>query len=352
MGIILNRCYLAASEKILGIAYAEQSGTRSGGTTITHIDKSDYWTYSSVNFGTSGTTKGILMNYSKSTNGGASAIEVRLGRSGDETGPVIAEFNPASTRSWSDYQTAYIGIKDVTGVHDVTFVAKDGVGVFNLAWIELSDFPERSKVHAHVAASAYSNQKGIMFSGGKVGWFDNNDYITYSSLNFGELGTTYSMKINYAKSGTGGKVEIRLDGPDGKIIGEYKPANTGSWGNYVDVNVAIDGVEGIHDITFVGRDRKSGIWNMGWFELSEMILFKVTSNYRVDDNKANARDVQCTYDVVRESFVEQVYDRYFTDGGSTVDATFFDHLGADDEVDAKEIASSLCASAQNGIKEQ
>ena len=35
--------------------------------------------------------------------------------------------------------SAYIGITDVTDVHDITFVGKDGSDVLNLAWLELSE---------------------------------------------------------------------------------------------------------------------------------------------------------------------------------------------------------------------
>ena len=68
------------------------------------------------------------------------------------------------------------------------------------------------------------------------------------------------MDLNYAEANHGGRIEIRLDGPDGKLIGEYKPANTGNnWHAYETVNVGIDGVKGTHGLTFVGRD-VSGVW--------------------------------------------------------------------------------------------
>ena len=47
--------------------------------------------YSSVDFGPSGTTKGILVNYNKGYQGGK--LEIRLGSSTD--GELIAEMEPA-----------------------------------------------------------------------------------------------------------------------------------------------------------------------------------------------------------------------------------------------------------------
>ena len=72
-------------------------------------------------------------------------------------------FRPAKTGNWKYYHTAYIGIEDVSGDHDVTFVAKGAKGVLNLAWIEFSDFPKRNNAHARIAALEYSDRRGIAF---------------------------------------------------------------------------------------------------------------------------------------------------------------------------------------------
>ena len=189
----------------------------------------------------------------------------------------LLSFRPAKTGNWKNYHTAYIGIEGVSGDHDVTFVANGAKGVLNLAWIEFSDFPKRSDAHARIAALEYSDRRGIAFGEkGNLGYFDNGDYVTYSSINFGQAGTTHSMNINYAKSRSGGKVEIRLGGSDEKIIGEYKPADTRSWVNYINVNVPLDSIEDTHDIIFVAKDRRHGVLNLDWFELLETFLFKFT----------------------------------------------------------------------------
>ena len=137
-------------------------------------------------------------------------IEVRLG---DETGTVIAKFTPEKVGNWDQYQTVYIGIDDIVGVHAVTFVAKEGQTILNFAWFELSDFPKRSKVHACIAASEYSDQRGTSLHGPNtsVGWFDKDNYMTYSSVNFGQRGTTSSLDFNYTKGNNGGGIEILME---------------------------------------------------------------------------------------------------------------------------------------------
>jgi hypothetical protein len=124
------------------------------------------------------------------------------------------------------------------------------------------------ELFAKVDANEWSSMKGIqMHSGGEtIGWFDNGDHMTYESLNFGPLGTTKSIRLSYSKGSNNGRVEIRLGGPEGTLIGEFYPKRTGSWGNYQDAYVTISGVEGVHDVTFVARD-DSGVLNLENFSL-------------------------------------------------------------------------------------
>ena len=117
-----------------GEEYAEQNGVRIvGDKEIGHFDNADNVTYSSLNFGPSGTTKSIILSYSKGTIGGN--LEIRLG---DENGEIIGTFDPSRTAGWHDYQTDHIPIKDVTCTHDITFVARGINGVMNLESFELS----------------------------------------------------------------------------------------------------------------------------------------------------------------------------------------------------------------------
>merc|ERR1712079_12669 len=97
-----------------------------------------------------------------------------------------------------------------------------------------------------------------------------------SSLNFGSSGTTSSIRVTYSKHSNGGRIEMRLDGPDGDIIGEFSPSNTGSWDVYEDEMVAIDHIDGVHDLTFVGKD-VNWIMKMKSFELIGSIAVFGTS---------------------------------------------------------------------------
>ena len=188
-------------------------------------------------------------------------MEVRLG---GHTGTIIAEFSPASTGGWFNFQTAYIGIDDVSGVHDLTFVGKDADGVLDMDYFELSDFSDRgSRIEAH----EYSNQGGIRFvANNNVGWFDSNDFITYSGIDFGAPGSTGGIRLNYSKGNEGGRIEVRLGDATGTILAEFIPTRTGGWLDFQSALIPITGVDGMHDITFVGKDA-NGVLDIDWFEL-------------------------------------------------------------------------------------
>jgi hypothetical protein len=78
----------------------------------------------------------------------------------------------------------------------------------------------------------YILQQGTRSSGTTVTHFDNNDYMVYTSVNFGPPGTTKGILVNYNKGNNGGKLEIRLgSGTDGELIAEMNPAQVyGGWG--------------------------------------------------------------------------------------------------------------------------
>ena len=119
----------------------------------------------------------------------------------------------------------------------------------------------------HRQAADYDEHQGTKTSGNTVEYFDNNDCLTYNSLNFGPSGTTKSIQNSYAKGNSGSWMELRIDGPDGCVIGEFVPSNTGGWSNYVTTYINIDDVDGIHGLTLVGKGT-SGVMNIQYFNLS------------------------------------------------------------------------------------
>ena len=230
-------------------------------------------------------------------------------------------------------------------------------GTLSLAEVQIDGVLDGAPVQelfAHVNAGDYSEQSGTYYQNvrGPIGWFDSGDYLQYNRLDFGPPGTTNSILISYAKSHFNGnsKLELRLNGVDGLLIGEFVPPSTGSWSTYELATINIDAVSGVHDVYFVGAGT-SGILNFEWFELSDDWAFRISTAYKVDDNLSNARDVQCTYDTLFDAFSTQVYPHLVSDGSTEVQM-FHQYLDASTVVAAKSKVTALCADAQQTIRSE
>jgi hypothetical protein len=91
-------------------------------------------------------------------------------------------------------------------------------------------------------------------SSGGIGHFDNGDYLGYRDIDFGTYGITKSILLNHSKGNWNGKVEVRLDDPEGQLIGTFFPDYTGGWDKYTTSSLSINATEGVHDVYFVAGD--------------------------------------------------------------------------------------------------
>ena len=102
----------------------------------------------------------------------------------------------------------------MTGVHTLTFICKESVSgdslSFSLAYFELSDFADRTAAQTLINASEFSDSFGVQFYGTfgveingnnvpHVGWFQNDNFVTYSQVNFLAPGATKGILLRYAK---------------------------------------------------------------------------------------------------------------------------------------------------------
>ena len=79
--------------------------------------------------------------------------------------------------------------------------------------------------------------------------------------------------------------------------------------------------------------------------------FHINTNYNVDDNNGN--DVQCTYEVVKDAFEEEVFSQPLLlkdDCTNTVEEEFFAHLGVETLQEAEAAIYAVCGSAQEKIR--
>ncbi|HPD00812.1 MAG TPA: carbohydrate-binding protein [Acetivibrio sp.] len=79
-----------------------------------------------------------------------------------------------------------------------------------------------------------------------ISYIENDDYACYEGIDFGTGATGFEARVSSNTSG--GKIEIRLDGPNTQTIATISVPGTGDWNNYVDISAEVSGLTGKHDL--------------------------------------------------------------------------------------------------------
>ena len=116
--------------------YTQMQGIQleNNGTTVGYFDDGDWLMYQGVDF--SEGYQSIAFETAKNSFGGS--VELRID---GISGPLIAEFNPSGTGSWTRFETQELNIEDVSGIHDLYLLAVGVQGVCNLDYFVLNTDP-------------------------------------------------------------------------------------------------------------------------------------------------------------------------------------------------------------------
>lgn len=107
------------------------------------------------------------------------------------------------------------------------------------------------------------------------------DWTAVAQLDFGKNGAS-EFKVN-AASAIGGKIEIRLDSPEGTLIGTAEVPATGGEDTYKTVSCKVDNVTGVKNVFLVFRgDAKKNIMNVDYYQFTEK---EVSTNPPINNNK-------------------------------------------------------------------
>lgn len=91
----------------------------------------------------------------------------------------------------------------------------------------------------------------------------NNDLIKVREVNFGKGARFFEAQMASATSG--GKIEIRIDSPEGQLLGICTVLNTGGWLKWTVQSCKLKKVKGIHDLYFVFRGGNGDLFNFDWW---------------------------------------------------------------------------------------
>src|SRR5690625_1164615 len=97
---------------------------------------------------------------------------------------------------------------------------------------------------------------------------NNGNWIAVSQADFGEAGAE-TFEANIA-SNVGGMIEIRLDGVDGKVIGNLPVSPTGGEQEWRIMETDVTNVSGVHDVYFIFTGEEEGnLFNFDYWRFTE-----------------------------------------------------------------------------------
>lgn len=125
-----------------------------------------------------------------------------------------------------------------------------GGTLLNVAWL-------RPDQRGRVDANSYVAQQGVKNApcseGGEcIGWLEHGDWVRYEKVDFGDACS--KLEIRAASDTQGGLIELRLDAPNGKLLGTCKVPNTSGWQSWKTFKINIKPISGAQTICLVFRE--------------------------------------------------------------------------------------------------
>lgn len=93
---------------------------------------------------------------------------------------------------------------------------------------------------------------------------ENGDLIKVKGVDFGKGAKSFSARVASATSG--GKIEIRLDYPTGRLVGTCEVPATGGGQAWVTKSCTVIGAEGVHDLVFKFTGGSGQLFSFDWWK--------------------------------------------------------------------------------------
>ncbi|MCU0871462.1 MAG: carbohydrate-binding protein [Pirellulaceae bacterium] len=124
-----------------------------------------------------------------------------------------------------------------------------GEYLLNVAWLQPANM---ARVAANSFTAKHGTQNAPCSEGGEcVGFILHGHWVKYEKVDFGQ--NANQLEIRAASASRGGVIEVRLDAPDGELIGSCSVPNTGDWQSWESFKVGIKPVSGVRTLCLVFR---------------------------------------------------------------------------------------------------
>jgi len=126
--------------------------------------------------------------------------------------------------------------------------------LLNVAWLRPgNDSTSAPRIAATSFVAKLGTQNAPCSEGGEcVGFITHGHWVRYDGVDFGPR--TEQLEIRAASASAGGIVEIRLNAPDGELLGTCTVPNTGDWQKWVSFNPKIKPRSGFQTICLVFKN--------------------------------------------------------------------------------------------------
>lgn len=247
--------------------------------------------YRNIDFGNEGANR-IKVEYAAPSNRvpADAMLEFRVG---SVDGEIVGTVNLPHTSSWSQYSTVTATLtKVITGTQELFIVMKGSttsthpfIGNFDrftwgyqkirddYAQLELENYDEWSTdVNPHNNGPLKTENDAGGYSSKQVGNTFDGAWMAYKGMDFGTEGVNqFSVRYvgNTGNTAADSRVEIRLGGINGTLVGTVATPPTGSdWKNYTTVNAELtQTLVGVQDVYLVLKGSTSGTYRyIGNFE--------------------------------------------------------------------------------------
>ena len=138
--------------------------------------------------------------------------------------------------------------------------------LLNVAWLRPRD---SSESHPSIPATSLAARNGTTNApcseGGEcIGWIMAGDWVRYEQFDFKQGAT--QVEIRAASASEGGIIELRLDAPDGELLGTCPVSNTGGWQSWSSHLATIKPTSGVKTLCLAFRGHRPSALNPQlWF---------------------------------------------------------------------------------------
>jgi hypothetical protein len=102
-----------------------------------------------------------------------------------------------------------------------------------------------------IQAEDHDARRGVYTSDTNLGSLDNGDWVRYDDVNFGVGATTFRARVALPDRAEGKRIEIRVGGVTGTLLGTLVTDGTGDWDEFQTQTARIRETSGVKDVYLV-----------------------------------------------------------------------------------------------------